>query len=125
MCHSQYLLLYLLINTSYQVDLETTKRVNLARSLKRHSSFASSVNDWLGFKFSDIFNWLPTGFRVILRSVLQIVLLIIILICSICFIVKVLMFYITKCLKPPTKTQVMIIRTIEIIHQATASSLRL
>lgn len=71
----------------------------IVRSPKGHSRFTSSVNGWLGFKFSDIFIWLPTGLRDILKSELQIVLLIVILICSIYFTVKLLMFCITKIYK--------------------------
>lgn len=92
------------INTSSQVELETMNLLNLDRSLKGHSCFASRVNGYLGFKFSDIFSWLPKGLRDVLRSGLQIVLPIVIVICSIYFIAKLLMFCITKCLKP-TKTQ--------------------
>lgn len=72
---------YAWLNTSLQVELETTKLLKFAKSLKGHSTFAMSTTSWLGFNISDIFICLPTGIRAVLRSGLQIILLTIVLIC--------------------------------------------
>lgn len=77
---------YTWINTSSQVELETTKLLKLANSLKGNSSFPLGTTGWLGFKVSDIFRWLPTGLRAILKSGLQTIFFIALLTCSIYFI---------------------------------------
>lgn len=106
------------INTFPQVKLETTKHHKFAKSLKGHSKATTGIPIWLKLKFLTFFNWCPDGLRAILRSVLQIVIIIIVLTGSIFLIVKLLICCITKYPNSTVKIQIMVFQRLEMLNQA-------
>lgn len=105
---------YTWINTTNQVELETTKLFKPAKSLKGCSDFTAG---WLNFKFSNIFGWLPAGLGAILRSSLQLVLPVIILVCPLFVIFKLFLLCVSHCCAATQNVKVMISQRLKTIQQ--------
>lgn len=78
------------INTSQQVELETTKLLKLAKSLRDLQIFPQESN----FVLSGIFSWFSSGLGVLLHSDLQVILLVIKLIWILIFMFKLFIMWI-------------------------------
>lgn len=85
------------INTSPQVELETSKILKLAKSLKGQP-VPGSLN-WFHFPFTDLFSWLPDGLGSLLCSGVQLVIIIIIICMRLWIIIKIIMMCVSHCLR--------------------------
>lgn len=83
------------IYTSHQVELETSKLFKLPKSLK--GTHSPGITSWVNLRFPYLFSWLPTGMETILRKGLQIILLIVLLICSFLVLVQLLTLCLSQC----------------------------